>query len=96
MFNAPKIVLKWSSGDEDRLGPFVEQCLREGVKFVGVVGPGCARIEDLIDEHVVGDGSDDKRFILTSSHPDETLEEAIAFAKMLTQEYEGDVEVVEL
>jgi len=96
MTRAPKIVLVWKSGDESRLGPFVEDCLRDGVKFIGVVGPNCERVHDLIDEHVVGDGSDGTRFILTSWHTDETLGEALEFAEMLSGEYTGNVEVVEL
>jgi hypothetical protein len=91
-----KIILRLIPGNENRLEPFVEQCLRDGVKFVAVMGDNCARIEELIDELVVGDGSDDGRFILTSSHPDERLESVIDFASSLTGEYEGEVEVIEL
>ena len=53
-------------------------------------------VEDLIDEIVVGDGTSD-RFILTSSHPNETVADAVAFAKSLTGQYEGEeVQVVEI
>jgi hypothetical protein len=60
------------------------------------VGEDCARIEDIIDELVVGDGSDESRFILTSSHPDESLSEAVEFALSLRSEYAGEVQVVQL
>ena len=97
MARASKIVLVWKSGDDETLlGPFVEDCLRDGVKFVGVVGPNCERIHDLIDEYVVDDGSDASRFILTSWHADETVDEALEFARMLTGAYAGQVEVMEL
>jgi hypothetical protein len=43
-----------------------------------------------------GDGSDSSRYILTSFHPDESLDEVIEFAKSLTGEYAGEVQVVEL
>jgi hypothetical protein len=33
-----------------------------------------------IDRFIGGDGSDDTRFITTSSHPDEPLDEVVAFA----------------
>lgn len=95
-----KIVLHTPSGVTPRLDGLVAEFIRDGVTFVGVVGKDCALIEDMIDEAVVmgqvtGDGSAD-RFILTSSHPDESLDEAIAFGRMLTGEHAGEVEVVEL
>jgi argininosuccinate synthase len=70
--------------------------LRDGVKFVGVVGESASFVEDLIDEIVVGDGRDETRYILTSSHARETLAEAVRFAEELTGEYSGDVQVVEV
>ena len=96
MFKAPKIVLVWKSGDETLLGPFVQECCHSGVRFIGVVGANCEHIHDVIDEHIIGDGSANTPFILTSWHTDETVDEAIEFAKMLTGEYEGDVEIVTL
>jgi len=74
----------------------VEAFLRDGVKFVGVVGVDAAHVEDLIDELVVGDGSDNERFILTSSHEHESLDEAVQFARNLTGEYAGEVQVVDV
>jgi hypothetical protein len=76
--------------------PLVEQFIQDRVAFVGVVGEDCPRIEDIIDELVVGDGSDDSRFILTSSHPGESLSEAVEFATSLTGGYGGGVQVVQL
>jgi len=96
MTKCRKIVLRVLPGNESRLEPFVEQCLRDGVKLIAVMGDNCARIEDIIDELVVGDGSHKGRFILTSSHPDEGFESVISFATTLPGEYEGEVEVVEL
>jgi hypothetical protein len=93
---ARKIVLDCPDGQRAPLDDMVAQFLRDGVIFVGVVGEDCARIEDMIDALVVGDGSDPDRFILTSSHPGETLEEAVAFASVLTGDYAGPVQVVAL
>mgnify|MGYP006908091038 CR=1 FL=1 len=49
------------------------------------------------------DGRDDlavgaatRRFILTSLHPGETLEQAIKVAHSLTGDYAGDAQIVEL
>ena len=53
-------------------------------------------VEDMIDELVVGDGTDEGRFILTSNHEGESLQAAIEFAESLSSEYAGKAEVVEL
>jgi hypothetical protein len=62
------------------LDDFIERCLRERAKLISVVGDECSLIEDLIDEIVVGDASDDSRDVSTSSHPGESLDEMIAVA----------------
>lgn len=90
-----KIILHVRSGTVPSVDDLVEQFIRDGVRFVAVVGQDCARLEDMIDAAVVGDGSDSSRFILTSSHPGETLDEAVEFARCLSGEYAGDVEIVE-
>ena len=95
MPNARKIVLHCRHGYEPRLDSLVEEFVRDGVTFVGVVGKDCAKVEDIIDELVVGDGSRDYR-LLTSSHPDETVEQAVTFARSLTGEFQGEIRVVEL
>jgi hypothetical protein len=91
-----KIVLHCPTGYHERLDGMVEQFIQDRVIFVGVVGKDCAKVEDIIDELVVGGGSDDSRFILTSSHPGESLSEAVEFAMSLTGEYAGEVQVVQL
>jgi hypothetical protein len=91
-----KIVLHCPTGYHELLDQMVEQFIQNRVAFVGVVGEDCARIEDIIDELVVGDGSDDSRFILTSSHPGESLAQAVEFALSLRAEYAGEVQVVQL
>ena len=70
--------------------------MRDGVSFVGVVGQDFAKVEDIIDELVVGDGTREPYFMLTSSHPDETVAEAVEFARSLTEEYAGEVHVIEV
>lgn len=78
---AQRIVLHAPPWVSPALEEFVEACLRDGVVLVCVVGNDCARVEDAIDELVVGDGSDPTRFLTTTSHPDESLEEVKAFAE---------------
>lgn len=90
----PKIVLALPMSDKASLAAFVEQCVARNVSLIAVQGEGCARIEDEIDWLIVGDGTDDSRFITTSSHPGETLEEALEFAAAWNAD--GPTEVVRL
>ena len=76
---APRIVLHVPISDPALLEPFVEACLRDKVVLIAVAGDGCKDVESLIDEVIVGDGSDPGRFIATSSHPGEPLEEVLLF-----------------
>lgn len=72
-----KIILHAPVSDEGLLAAFVEQCLRDEVETVAVVGAGCERLEDLIDDLIVGDGADAGRFFCTTSHPGEDLDEVL-------------------
>ena len=72
---AKRIVLHCPISVTDDLETLVENFIRDGVSFVGVVGPNSSHIEDLIDEIVVGDDSRER---------------------LLTGEFEGDVQLVEL
>ena len=95
MSYSQKVVIHSKSGAPKSLEQLVEQFITDRVQFIAVAGVNCALIEDLIDEIVVGDGSDDTRFILTSSHPGESLEEVMQFARMMT-EGAGEPQLVEL
>lgn len=90
------IVLHCPRGYDPRLDTLVEDFIRDGVRVVAVVGEDCERMENIIDELVVGDGSRDYDR-LTSSHPGESLEAVVAFANDLALELAGlEVGVVEL
>jgi len=67
---------------------------RNGVNYVGVVGVGAARLEDIVDELCIGDGAE-PYFMLTASHVGKFLGDALALANVLTDEYPGPVQVVE-
>ena len=94
MSRPKKIVLHCASGQPPHLSTLVEEFIRDGVVFVGVVGRDCSHVENIIDELVVGDGSH-ARHLLTSSHPDESVEQAVLFAESLTGEFAGDVHVLQ-
>ena len=93
---AQKIVLHCSVGYGMGLDALVEQFVADGVKFVGVVGKDCDQVEDIIDELVVGDGTDPTRFILTSSHPGESIEDVVEFARYVSSAGDGEAQVVTL
>ena len=58
-----------------------------------VVGVDCEVWENVIDELSIGDGSNPK-FVTTTSHPDETVEDVVEFAKMLILDQKSGVDVI--
>lgn len=70
--------------------------LRDNVALIAVVGEGAARIEDIIDEPVVGDGSDNTRFVTTTSHANETVDEVLEFAGWWNDGRNQPVQIVRL
>ena len=93
--HSKKIVLHCRNGYTPRLNILVEEFIRDGILYVGGVGKDCAKVEDIIDEIVVGDGSRGY-FLLTASHPGESVEDAVRFASSLTGEYAGEPQVIEV
>jgi len=89
-----KVVLHSLSGYRPELDALVQQFMADGVAYVGVVGVDASRIEDIIMELCVRDGSAPYT-MLNSFHEHETLSEVVAFAQSLTGEFAGDVQVVE-
>ncbi len=89
-----KVVLHSTSGYRPELDELVRDFIRDGVAFVAVVGVDASRVEDIVDELCVGDGSEPYE-MLTSFHEDESLEEAVAFAESLSDEFGSSVQVVE-
>jgi hypothetical protein len=93
---ASRVVLQLPLSDERLLEAFVEACLIDKVVLIAVTGEGCERIEDIIDEIVVGDGSDPGRFVVTTAHADEPLEDVLEFAKLWVTEADSRVDLVRL
>jgi DNA-binding MurR/RpiR family transcriptional regulator len=94
MTQSRKIVVHSLRGYHPEFATRVAAWLENGVTFIGIVGRDAARLEDVADDVAIGDGSH-ARFVLTSSHPEESLAEAVAFAEALTGEHAGPVEIVE-
>lgn len=93
---AKKLVLHCPNGMPAGMSAFAAQFVLDGVKFVASVGPACREIEDIVDDAAIAAGSPERNFILTSSHPDESLSDVIEFAEGLGGEYDGPVQIVEL
>jgi hypothetical protein len=92
-----KVILNCPNGYQTKLDGLVEDFLRDGVTYIGVIGRDCAKVEDIIDELIVGNGTDKSRRILTASHPGESINDAIYFALSLTGDYAGeDFQIVDL
>lgn len=96
MAYAAKIILHTPLADPELLETFVEACLKDGVVLIAVVGDDAERVEDLIDEIVVGDGADARRFIATTSHRGETPDEVENFAACYDAGPDARVEHVRL
>jgi hypothetical protein len=79
-----RLILHAPPWDSPALEEFVEKCIRDKVVLVCVVGDDCARVEDVIDELVVGDASDSERLLNATSHPNETINEVRKFAEAWT------------
>jgi hypothetical protein len=91
----PRYVLQLPVREPGRLPEFVEGCLATKASLIAVVGEGCADMEDELDRLILGDASDESRFVTTTSHPGETLEEVLEFA-CLWADGEAQVVVVRL
>ena len=89
----PRIVLHAPVLDQAALEPFVEQCLKDGVRLIAIWGEGAEALEDDVDWLVVGDGADKSRFLVTSAHPEDSLDEVLEFAFGWNCEREGLTEV---
>jgi len=92
MLLAPAIVLHSPVTDKSALTVFVARCLADQVNLIAIVGPGCAELEEEIDWIVVGDGAEASRLVVTSSHPDESVDEVVDFASSWTCDRTGGVE----
>ena len=91
MAYAKKIVLHLQSTNRPGLDALIEEFMRDGVRYVGVVGPDCALVEDLIDWICLGpcDGARPSYDMLTAWHENDPLEVAIKVAAQISGDYQG-------
>lgn len=93
---AQKLVLHLPISDEVVLEDFVERCLADGVSLLAIVGPGSDVIEEKVDWLVIGDGSRPERFLCTTSHLDEPLDEVLAMVNAWEADGGGAVDQIRL
>jgi hypothetical protein len=48
--------------------------------LIAIIGEGAEALEEEVDWLVIGDGADKSRFLVTSAHPEESLEDVLEFA----------------
>lgn len=93
---APKLILHSPVSDEALLEEFVEKCLADQVALLAIFGPASDALEEKIDWLVVGDGSEPDRFLCTSSHPNEPLDEVLTMLNAWDEAEGGAVQHVHL
>lgn len=74
----------------------LQRLIEREIALLCVVGVDCEAWEDAMDQACVGSDGAGQRFVLTSSHPDETLAEVVALAKVMRLDDAGGVEVIEV
>jgi hypothetical protein len=90
-----KFVLVSDTGYHRKHDDLLRSVLAEGYELFCVVGVDCELWEEVMDEVAVGDDSD-PRYITTTSHPGETENEVIEFAKMFSISGDSGVHVVHI
>jgi hypothetical protein len=92
--NVTKIILHCPIEDRSTLPELVETWITRGISLIAIHGEECESVHDLVDELIVGDGSNDGRFIVTTWHENEPLEDVIQFAETFGDD--GSIEHVRL
>ena len=87
-----KLVISSEHGRTQELERFLTTLPHRGLVLVAFHGPDCELLEGLLDDLCVGDGSHPDLSLTTSSHPNETLDDVLAFADAWLPS--GDVQLV--
>ena len=90
-----KFVLVSDTGYHRKHDGLLRSLLDEGYELFCAVGEDCELWEEVMDDIAVGDGSA-PRYITTTSHPGETENDVIDFAKMFCVPGSSGVDVVHI
>jgi hypothetical protein len=74
----------------------LEQLLRRGVVLFCTVGVDCGRWEEAMDWTCIGPDGQGRGFVVTTSHPDESLADVVAFAEAWHLDEPSFVEIIEV
>lgn len=86
--NQPKKVILFSkNGYSKKHDGVLNRLIDEKILLFCALGKDCRLWEDIMDELFVGEDIERDFFLITTSHPNETLDEVIQFAEMF--EIEG-------
>lgn len=77
-----KVILHSISRYDEQHNFFLKRLIDEKILLFCTVGKDCELFHDIMDELIVGDGTTELDFdMITTWHPNETIEEVIEFAK---------------
>ncbi len=80
-WSSKKFGLLFAARHVVEIGAMARRALDQGMAFAAAWGPGCAMMEDAFDEAIVAQRPDETEHdaVFTTSHADESLEEALDF-----------------
>jgi hypothetical protein len=81
MVATKKVLLISKSGYNVKHNAMLKKMIDEGVELFCAVGKNCEAWEEAMDWLCDGPDGEEHIFINTSSHPDESVEEVLGFAK---------------
>jgi len=91
----PKVVLVSTNGYlASRDDALLQELLDSRIELFCAVGKDAHQWEDALDWLCISPSGEDKHFIITTAHTDETVEEVIAFAEQFSTSTAGQVEVL--
>ena len=83
MTNALRVVLVSHNGYNPQHDELLQRLIDRRIQLFCSVGKDCERWEEAMDWLCIGADGQGTFIVLTTSHPDETAEEVIAFAQSL-------------
>lgn len=96
MSTAKRVVLVSKQGYDESHDSLLEELIARRIEVFCAVGKDCQLWEEAMDELLVGPHGEGDHLILTTAHPDESVEDVVEFAKSLVLKAPSDVEVIEV
>ena len=96
MPNAKKVVLVSKGGYNTSHNDVLQSLIERRICLFCAVGKDCELWEDVMDELAVGPSGEYAWHVTTTSHPNESIEEVIEFAKLFHLDEPTSVEIIEV